>query len=306
MPDRRTLIEQDEPRSRSVGPYIVLVILALLIATAASYFATRPPVVRITLQNYAGMSDSQAQQAIVNAGLNYHITRQSSNTVAVNHVIDQDPPANSQVPKGTTIALSVSSGKPTVGLRDVTGYTISDAQRDLAYDKFQTKVDRKYDPSAKDTVIAERPKAGTKVREGSTVTLVVSDGPAPIKMPRLKGLTIDKARALAARDAFAINVAETAAFQNTPPNVIAYQDVAPGTTVNADHSVTVNVAVSTGGGLANVPSVVNNDFVSANQALTKAGFAVDVSTSFIPLQPTTVWSCSRIRRATCRSKRATP
>ena len=277
LPDRRTIVEEEEHRPRSVGPFIVLVIAALVIAAAAGYFATRPSVPQVTLDNYVGMSDSQAQQSIVNAGLNYKVTRQTSNTIATNHIISQDPAASTQVPKGSTIALVVSSGKPTVGLRDVTGYTLSDAQKDLTYDKFQIKVDRKYDSSPKDTVISQKPKAGTKVREGSTVALVVSDGPEPIKMPRLLGLTLDKARAIAARDGFTINITEMAAINNIPPNVIASQDVTAGTVIPADHTQTVNVVVSTGGGLANVPNIVNDDYISANAALTKAGFSVKIT-----------------------------
>jgi serine/threonine-protein kinase len=133
---------------------------------------------------------------------------------------------------------------------------------------------RKYDPSAKDTVIGETPKAGTKVREGSIVTLVVSDGPAPIKMPRLVGLTLDKARDIAARDGFTINVSERATSSNIPPNVIASQDVPAGSTVAADHSVTVNVVVSSGGGLAQVPNVVGADYVTATQQIQQSGFSV--------------------------------
>ena len=277
FPDRQTIVEEEEHRPRSVGPFIVLVIAALVIAAAAGYFATRPNVPQLTLDNYVGMSDSQAQQSIVNAGLNYKVTRQTSDTVATNHIISQDPSANTQVPKGSTIALVVSTGKPTVGLRDVTNYTLADAQKDLTYDKFQIKVDRKYDPSPKDTVISEKPKAGTKVREGSTVTLVVSDGPQPIKMPRLVGLTLEKARAIAARDGFTINITEMAAINNIPPNVIASQDVTSGTVIPADHTQTVNVVVSTGGGLANVPNVVNDDYVSANAALAKAGFSIKIT-----------------------------
>jgi serine/threonine-protein kinase len=276
LPDRRTLLEQEEPRSRSVGPFIVLVIAALIIAAAAGYFATRPGVPRVTLDNYAGMTDAQAQQAIVNSGLNYKVTRESSDTVAPNRIISQDPAPSTQLPKGSTVMLTVSSGKPTVGLRDVTGYTLGDAQKDLTYDKFQIKVDRRFDPTPKDTVIAEKPKPGTKLREGSTVTLLVSDGPAPVKMPRLIGLTLDKAREIAAKDGFTINITETGSFNNIPPNVIASQDVSAGTTIPADHSVTVNVVVSTGGGLANVPNVVNEDYVSANSTLTKAGFGVKI------------------------------
>jgi serine/threonine-protein kinase len=95
-------------------------------------------------------------------------------------------------------------------------------------------------------------------------------------MPRLVDMTIDKARALAARDGFVINVVQTQAINDVPPNVIASQDVPAGTTINADHSVTVNVVVSTGGGLANVPAMINQDFVTANQALIKAGFDVKI------------------------------
>jgi serine/threonine-protein kinase len=276
LPDRRTLAGDEGTHRRSVGPSIVLVIAALVIAAAAGYFATRPGVPRVTLDNYVGMTDAQAYPAIVNAGLKYTVTRQTSDTVAINHIIGQDPAANTQVPKGSTIALLVSSGKPTVGLRDVTTYMLADAEKDLAYDKFQVKIDHKFDPSPKGTVIAEKPKAGTKLRQGSLVTLVVSDGPAPIKMPRLVGVTIDKARALAARDGFIINVVQTQAINDVPPNVIASQDVPAGSTINSDHSVTVNVVVSTGGGLANVPAVINQDFVTANQALIKAGFDVKI------------------------------
>jgi serine/threonine-protein kinase len=276
LPDRRAVAEEELPRSRSIGPYVIFVLVAFIIAAAAAYFATRPTAPQVAIDNYVGMSDAQAQQAILNAGLNYNVTRQTSDTVAANRVISQDPQPDTQVPKGTKISLVVSTGKPTVGVRDVTGYTLSDAQKDLAYDKFAVKVDRKFDPSAKDTVIAEKPKAGTKLRQGATVTLVVSDGPAPIKMPRLIGLTLDKARAIAASEGFTINITETAALNNVPPNVIASQDVTAGTTIPADHSQTVNVVVSTGGGLANVPNVVNSGYTDGNQALIKAGYTVNI------------------------------
>ncbi len=276
LPDRPTDMDE-EPRPRSVGPYILFVIAALVIATAAAFFLTRPGVPRVTLDNYVGMTDAQAQQAVVNAGLDYKISRQTSATVAPNHVISQDPGANSSVAKGSTIALVISSGKPVVGLRDVTGYTVSDAQKDLAFDTFQIKMQHKYDPSPKDTVIAEKPKPGTKLRQGSTVTLVVSDGPAPIKMPHLVGLKLDKARAIAGRDGFTINITETGQFNNIPSNVIEWQDVPAGSMIPSDHSQTVNVVVSTGGGLASVPNVVNAGFVNANQTLLKAGFTVDIT-----------------------------
>lgn len=277
LPDRSVALEDEEARPRSVGPYIVLVLVALVIAALAGYFATRPGAPQIRIDNYAGMTDAQAQQAIVNSGLNYKVTRQTSDSVPPNRVIGQDPAPNTQVAQGSTIALTVSSGKPSLALQNFVNYTLPDAQTDLTNEKFVTKVERKYDAAPKDTVIAQKPKPGSTLREGSTVTLVVSNGPAPIKMPRLEGLTLDKARSIAARDGFTINVSERTPMDNVPPNVVAYQDVSAGTTIPADHSISVNVVVSTGGGVANVPAIVNEDFVDANLALSKAGFKTNIT-----------------------------
>ena len=281
MPDTRTLtaIEGEEsPRSRSMGPIFVLLIAAAIIAAAAGYFATRPlgMSARVAVADYTGMTDVQAQQAIVNAGLNYKLTRGPSTSVPANHVVSQEPSAGAQVAKGETILLDVSSGMPSVGLKDFTGYTVDDAQKDLGIEKFRVKVVRKFDPSPKDHVISQTPPSGSTVREGSTVTLVVSNGPAPIKMPTLVGLTLDKANALAASGGFAINVSQKVPSTNVPANVIESQDVNAGTSIPTDRSVTVNVVVSTGAGEAAVPNVLNADLVTAQEQLSSAGFKVDV------------------------------
>ena len=285
MPDRRTAVEEYEAPRRSFGPFALLLIVALVIAAAAGYFATRPfsPAPQIKVDNYAGMTDVQAQQAIANAGLNYKLTRSPSATVAANRVVSQDPAPETAVAKGSTVALVISSGKPAVGVRDVTGYTLSDAQKDLAGDRLQVKVIRKFDPSQKDTVLDEKPKPGTKIREGSTVTLTVSDGPAPVKMPNLVGKTLDEAQAIASRHGFTVSVSEEAPIANIPAHVIASQDVPAGKSINA--GTTIYVVVSKGGGLAQIPDVRGQDFVTAQQALQGAGFQVGVTYAFNPPGP---------------------
>ena len=85
-------------------------------------------------------------------------------------------------------------------------------------------------------------------------------------------MKLDAARRLAARVGFVINVAETAPADNIPPNTIASQDPAAGTTVPADHSAVVNVVVSSGGTAANVPGVIGQDVQAAQRQLQQAGF----------------------------------
>ncbi len=278
LPDRHeTVLDEEKRPRRSFGPFALLLVFALAIAAAAGYFATRPnsAVPEIKIDNYVGMSDVQAQQAIANAGLAYKITRAPSDTIAANRVVSQDPAPGTQVTKGAIIQLVVSSGKPTIGLRDVTDYTLADAQKDLTSDRLQVKVTRKFDPSPKDTVLDETPKPGSKIRQGSTVKLLVSDGPAPIKVPNLVGKTLDQAQALAAKLGFTISVTEEAPIPNVPPHVIAQQETPPGQKVNAGS--TIYVIVSKGGGLGQIPDVRGQDFVTAQQALKAAGFQVGVN-----------------------------
>ncbi len=277
LPDRRAeLVEAEEPRRSSTGWIAALLVIVLIGAAVGGYIMSAhpfAPAAQIAVGNFANMPDAQAQKAIVNAGLTYKATRETSETVPPNRVIRQNPAPGTKIPSGSAIQLVISLGPPTIGLRDVAGYALDDAQKDLIGDKLSVVVLRKYDRAQKDIVIDEKPKAGSKVRQNAKVTLVVSQGPAPIKMPGLAGLTLDKARAIAGREGFTINVSETAAIPNIPANVIASQDIPAGTQIAADHSIAVNVVVSSGGGLTNVPNLIGSDLTSAQQQVKTAGFA---------------------------------
>jgi serine/threonine protein kinase len=278
LPDRHAeVIEAAEVRRSSTGWIVALLAIVLIGAAAGGYIMTAhpfAPAAQIAAGNYVNLPDAQAQKAIVNAGLTYKATRETSDTVPPNRVIRQDPAPGSKIPSGSPIQLAISLGPPTVGLRDVVGYTLDDAQKDLIGDKLSVVVVRKFDPAPKDNVITEKPKAGSKVRQNAKITLVVSQGPAPIKMPNLSGLTLDQARAIAGKQGFTINVSETAAIPNVPAHVIANQDVTAGTQIASDHSATVNVVVSSGGGLTNVPNLIGSDLTSAQQQIKDAGFTV--------------------------------
>jgi serine/threonine-protein kinase len=289
LPDRRTeTFEEDEVRRGPAAWVVILLAVVLLGAAAAGYFmSVHPltPVPQVAVANYVNMPDAKAQKTIVNAGLTYKSTRETSDTIAPNHVIRQDPAGGSKIARGSAVQLVISSGPPTVGLRDVVGYTLDDAQKDLTGDKFSVTVVQKFDPAPKSTVIEEHPNPGSKVRQNAKVTLVVSQGPAPIKMPRLAGLTLDQARQIAAKDGFTINVSERATFPNIPSNVIEWQDMPAGMQVPSDHSTTVNVVVSSGGGLANVPNLIGSDLTSAESQAKAAGFSGAINYLIEPGSP---------------------
>ncbi|MBV9277993.1 MAG: Stk1 family PASTA domain-containing Ser/Thr kinase, partial [Candidatus Eremiobacteraeota bacterium] len=266
--------EARSDRSRAAG--IIGLAAALAVAIVIGYFFVgrggiakiiAPPV---RVGNYVGLSDAQAQQRIVNAGLSAHITLQPSETVAPSRVMSQRPSPGSSVAKDATIELLVSSGLPTVGLRDVRGLTAADATRILEQDKFRAVERLVFDSAPKDSVISQDPTPGTKTREGTLVTLTVSQGPPSVAMPNLVLQDVATATKLLDRLKLKLKIMERLPSDTIAAGKITQQDITPQTRV--DPGTVVNVAVSLGAATANVPSVSTLSLKDAMSNLQVAGF----------------------------------
>jgi len=252
----------------------------LAAATAFGYWLFARPLpnlgATVTVEDYRGMTDVQAQQRIVNAGLSVRFLHTYSDTVPADHIIRQEPPPGTRVARNALVELIVSNGLPLVGLPDVRGYYLRDAERDLHANHFAVRVVQRYDAAPKDSVIDQRPRPGAKVRRDSTITLIVSAGPRPVLVPRLIGLTVQQAEALAARDGFGLDASQTQTILGVPAGTVASQDVSPGQRI--PNGSIVHVVVSTGGivGTAAVPNVEGMPLASALSTLRNAGFAPQV------------------------------
>ncbi len=288
-PDRRydyPAVSDAEPRpARGGGRLVLLLVAVALLAAAIGYAIVARPFrgafsQQIVLGDYRSMKDSQAQQAIANAGLAWRIYKTPSDTVPANEVIRQAPQAGTKVAAGQLVELYVSNGLPTVGLDDMRGYTVRDATMDLKRHKFLVRVVRRYDPAPTGSVIDQRPAPGTQVRQGSLVTLYASEGLKPVKIPNLVGMKYSDAIKLAQGLGFKIAPVNQP-FDTIPPDVIASQDVPAGTTVQP-YTATVNVVVSTGGSLTVVPSVISQDAAAGQAALQQAGFNVSIQWTVQP------------------------
>jgi serine/threonine-protein kinase len=289
LPDRTyTSIDADEERQARRGPWLIVAMIAVMvIATGIGYFVFGRPLpnlgATIAVADYTGMTDAQAQQEVVNAGLRVHFIKSPSDTVPVNHVIRQNPPPATKLDKDALVELVVSNGKPMVGLLDVRGYSAADAQRTLQAQGFAVSIDQKFDTSPKDNVIDQMPKPNAQVREGSRITLIVSKGQEPIAVPRLVGMTVDKAQATAQRLGLTLDASQQSAVAGVPADTIASQDPAPGGTISK--GATVRAVVSTGvdiepaqppaGAGLPVPNVVGLAYQNAIDAVT-ANFAARI------------------------------
>ncbi len=98
----------------------------------------------------------------------------------------------------SVVELVVSNGKPLLGLEDVRGFSVNDAQRALQQQGFAVTLNRRFDNTVKDNVIEQNPKAGAKVPEGEPRHADRFRRPArPSIVPNFVGMTLDKAQAAA-------------------------------------------------------------------------------------------------------------
>lgn len=247
--------------------------LMLIVAGVVGYLGARAlgPRKDIPVVSFADRSSMQAQQSLVAAGLRPDVRQEASETVPLDHVIRQDPAAGTMTSRGATVTLYVSSGPPQVAIPDVKGFTAADAQHTLDGAKFKTRIEGRYDATAaKDTVLDVSPPSGTSAGEGSTVTLTVSKGPQPVKVPQLVGVSVDAARAQLAQLGLKLNVDQQTPSDLIPSGTIISQAQPAGGAV--DPAATIGVTVSTGPVLVAVPDVTTKAPADAIAALQAAGF----------------------------------
>jgi len=125
-----------------------------------------------------GRTLDAANDVLATAG--FRVTTNPVNSdKAPNTVLDQLPAAGDRKPKGSTITLTVSKGVEQIPVPNVRGRTASDAANQLGQAGFRTTTrndaSNDLDPGL---VIRTEPAAGTPLERNSTVTLVVSAGPA--------------------------------------------------------------------------------------------------------------------------------
>jgi eukaryotic-like serine/threonine-protein kinase len=94
-----------------------------------------------------------------------------NDTVPAGQVLGTTPAAGTQVPRGTAVSVRVSKGPDLVAVPAIAGLTIEAASQTLAAQGFQAFVQGNLRPGGK--VLATDPAAGTMVKRGSTVRVLL-------------------------------------------------------------------------------------------------------------------------------------
>ncbi|MEU4624375.1 Stk1 family PASTA domain-containing Ser/Thr kinase [Actinoplanes sp. NPDC023801] len=154
----------------------------------------------------------------------------------------QDPGPGDKIVKGDNITIILSLGPEVHPVPELEGQELAFAKAQLEAIKLKVKQGKgQYsDTAAEGVVLSTEPKAGTELKPGDTVTLILSKGKAPIVIPDLVGENINNARTILAQRG--LQVAEQFEDSDKPADEVIGQTPKAGTGVEKNAQVTLRIS----------------------------------------------------------------
>ncbi len=204
----------------------------------------------ITVPDVSGMTEDEAQSALVNAGFrNISSEFTYHDSVPSGQVIGTTPEANAEATEDTEIVMQVSKGAERKTVPNVVGQKDADAQNAIKSAGLSVgTVTYEYSDSvAQGIVISQSVDGGKKVSAGTTVDLVISNGPEPaakVNVPPVTGTSESNARQLIQNAGLSVG---TVTYQHSSSVAAGYViSCSPGVGSSVDEGTSVSLVVSTG------------------------------------------------------------
>jgi serine/threonine-protein kinase len=208
-------------------------------------------------------------------GFKLEFTEQFSETQPKDKIIGQKPAPGERILSGGTITLTVSRGPEIYPVPDIVGKSFDLATQDLQSLRLVvTKTDQYSDTIPTGSVVDTNPKVGTNIRPGDKITVVVSKGPNPIKVPNVVGKNVDEAKNELNKVGITNDrVQTTDVDSDKPAGQVVQQDVSD---VSVQPDTVVKLQISKGPPLVTVPDLTDHQVDEAKATLEGLGLVVQV------------------------------
>ena len=290
LPSAAVTEEVAEPVAPPPERYWWLWLLLLLLLVAAGllawYFLSRGDD-KAVVPNVIGLREQQAQIRIQDRGLEA-LSRSAQGDRPTGVVFAEKPGAGTQLGKGQTVTIFVSSGR--LAVPDVTALPLADAQQKLQARGFRAEVKRVASTKPKGIVLEQDPAAGVTAVRGTTVTLSVSSGAKPVVVPRVVGQT--QGAAVQALTALGLKPVLQNVGSDQPAGTVVGQKPPAGKEVDKGSEVTVNVSTGTGQSTTTTGTTTNAAPVRVPRIVGLAQTPALRSLNVLGLLPTVVYVSS--------------
>ena len=208
----------------------------------------------VVVQDVCGKLQEEAQSELEAQGLYMFVIQEQKSDKPEGTVLNQDPVGGSEVSAGTTINVIVAgtenvdftdsesqSEQNDVPVPNVVGKLEKDASSTLSAAGFKVSKTYKYDDSVDAGKVVSQSPRGGNAQEGSTVTIVISQGKKSSTVPPVQGQSKKDAQAALQKAGLKVAVKEEYSDSVKAGQVIS-QSVASGKIVPADTTVTITVS----------------------------------------------------------------
>jgi serine/threonine-protein kinase len=256
---------------RRMVPWVVATVVLVVVALAATAFAQVGGATTFAMPGFIGRTQEQAKLLASQHGLTASIVPQQSPDPP--GVVVSQSPGTGDWTSSHAVTLRVSTGPGKVPVPNLVGQPWLAAQRQLDQIGFNYTVQHPYNPTIpKNDVVGINPYPA-KLTPDANITVLVSNGHAPVPVPNVAGLSFPAAvNALAAAN-FTTQRIQDIPSDNIPRGMVAATIPPIGTA--APYQSLVQIQVSHGPLMVTVPDVRGLTVDEANAKLGNVGLQWD-------------------------------
>ena len=280
-------LEAQDPTSQTPTPrkrrwkkriaFAVLVVMALAGGGTVAYNTVLNP--SHLVPDLAGKPEAEARNVLSQYGWTVLVSKERSDVVQKDQIIRTDPAVGASVKKRDSITFFVSEGPTLTALEDFIGLTIDAARAKISeLGLVPATTDLADEVIAIGTVLSwsipDQPtlKVGDTLVKGTTVSLVLSSGPAPRTLPKLVGLSVEEATTMLTELGLTItNLGESPTLAIGRGRISAQL---PGVGEKVPRGSAVLIAVSSGQKQVILPAIYGRTLIVVRERLEKEGLIV--------------------------------
>ena len=235
--------------------------------------------------NVEGLSESAAKSQLEKAGFtNVRVDRVNDDNVPENYVIKQSVAEAEVIEIDREIVITVSLGAAELPVPNVAGKSVEEADSMISEAGFN--VTHSYELSEtveKNYVIRTDPEAGVMAASGSTIKIIVSNGPKEVQVPDVKNLTEEAAVSTIESLKLAVGEVKREPSDTVPEGRIISQTIDPSASV--PEGTPIGFTVSTGRAVKTFSATVSGEITpydggTVSKYIQESGGSIHIVVSF--------------------------
>lgn len=270
-PDRRRQQKKNNTSTILLVIAGILVLIGAILIGMWAFSGKNAGDGKVSTPNFIGNSQQTAQKMAENVGLTVTTSKKPCENQPKGNVCSQDPDPGTDVDKGTSVSLVVSTGAPKVAVPNVINKDVDTATQQLEDKGFKVKTTETESQQTEGTVLSQNPDPGTELEKASTVTLEVAKAVAKSTVPDVVGKTCDEAKAQMTANDLVGNCVETPVTDASQDGKVISTNPQANQQVDKNSQVTITVGKLQQQKTA-VPDVRGRTVAEARQLLNAQGF----------------------------------